>query len=172
LLTFVAGGIWVWLYRRHGRLLPLVASHLLLALVVRETCYDAVCRMRVGAEVLPLLPSAVDTNEGRLLLWPLTVQGSVDHCLVAGDEMECWGWAADVDGGRPADAILVVYQGAVHRYPAQHRPRADVAQAHSTPGISNSGFMLRLPRAWFEQGKPRFFAEVGADGRAEMILPP
>lgn len=168
-LTFTAGVIWIGLYRRHGRILPLVASHLLLTLLVRETCYDAVYHMRVGADAWQLLPSTVATREGPLPLCPLSVQGALDALEPAGDKMVCAGWAADIDGGKPADAILVVYQGETHRFPSQRHGRPDVAQAFATPGICDSGFELQLPRSWFAAGEPpRFFAEIGPNGRAEL----
>jgi hypothetical protein len=48
-LSGMGGGVWVWLYARHGRIVPLVVSHFLLALLAHSALpEDVIEDMRVG----------------------------------------------------------------------------------------------------------------------------
>ncbi|MBI3465519.1 MAG: hypothetical protein HY000_21075 [Planctomycetes bacterium] len=55
-LTVIAGLLWLWLYARGGRLLPLILSHILLAVLAHSMLPERLMlSMRVGADALPLL---------------------------------------------------------------------------------------------------------------------
>lgn len=169
LLTAAAAPAWCALWLYGGRLLPIVASHLLLAILVRGACGDAIYSMRVGASVLPLLPrTLLAPDGGELRVMPRAIEGYVDQCRVRRDQVSCSGWTADVDRRRPADAVTVLAAGSWHRFPISGEPRPDVASAFRMPELERSGFELELPLAWFrDEAPPRFFG-VAAGKAAEL----
>jgi hypothetical protein len=70
-----------------------------------------------------------------------------------------WGWAADVQGGKPADEIIVfldeknVYAGK----PTEDRP--GVSERFQNDQLTRSGFIVTLPQSLFEKANTvRFFA--------------
>lgn len=79
------------------RLVPLICSHLLLAILAREYCNDALYNMRVGAKVLDLFPQTVRSASGESFVNdPMLLSGAWDALKIEGDEVTCQGWAADV----------------------------------------------------------------------------
>lgn len=172
-LAVLSGGfapVWCFLYLRSRRLLPLVASHLLLALVVRAACGDLIFNMRVGAGVLPLLPRTLVAAEGEeLRVWPKIIQGFVDLCAVEGARAVCLGWSADTDRGSIPESIVVMAHRELHRYPMTGLSRPDVAAHFEQAPIKDCGFRLDLPADWFGASTPiRFFGE-DANGRSSEL---
>jgi hypothetical protein len=70
-LTAAAAVLWLWLYQRGGCLLPLIASHLTVAVLVHGLWPERlICEMRVGSAALELQErrAIVHSAGGRLLL--------------------------------------------------------------------------------------------------------
>jgi len=169
-LTLLSAAVWCWLYLRVGRIVPLVVAHLLLAIVARASCDDMAYRMRVGANVLPLLPSTVSLPDGRSLrVKPMAIQGVLETCAVGRRDAVVSGWAADVKRSQVPEQIAVLAAGSLHRFPFPCAPRADVAAYYGDPDVTNSGFRLVVPAVWFaESSEVRIFA-VAADGTASEV---
>ena len=54
-LTATAAVLWLWLYQRGGRLLPLMTSHLAVAVLVHGFWPERlICEMRVGSAAVEL----------------------------------------------------------------------------------------------------------------------
>jgi len=167
ILSGAAAPVWCALYLRDRSLVPLIASHLALAIVARAACGDAIYNMRIGAGVLPLLPYTLEDEAGeRLRVAPLSIEGFVDVCRPEGDRVVCDGWSADVDRGVPARAVVVWAAGGLHRFPLTGLPRPDVAEVWQRESLRPSGFRITLPGDWFE-GEVRFFG-LGEDRAAEL----
>jgi len=164
-LTAVAAPVWCSMYLRTRRVVPLILSHLILAVVARAACGDAIHHMRVGAAVLPLLPRIVAAADGsELRVAPRAVEGFLDRCSTEGERAICTGWAADLDRRQPATEIVVLAAGSLHRYPATMLPRPDVAAEFHLPAIERCGFRIDLPGVWLTAPEGvRFFA-TAADG--------
>ena len=169
LLTVVAAPVWCGLYARGGRLLPLVISHLLLAILVRGACGDAIYNMRVGASVLPLLPRIVVAEDGSTLrVSPRSLEGYVEGCKAEEQHVTCSGWAADVDRRRAVEAIVVLAAGNLRRISLSGDPRADVADSFGLPELLHVGFAVELPLEFFAAADaPRFFG-VSENQAAEL----
>ena len=163
LLTAVAAPIWCAIFVRTGRLAPLLASHLLLAILVRAACGDAIFNMRVGASVLPLLPRTIAAGDGSVArVAPRSVEGFLDECRAAEGVVVCRGWSADVDRRRPSDEIMVLGPETWRRGPTRRFARPDVAEHFGMPGLLECGFEVELPTSWFAgPARPRFFGVAG-----------
>lgn len=84
-----------------------------------------------GGEEIPLEEGAVD--------------GFVGHWKSSGDTAELAGWAADVEGARPADTVIVVRDGTVVLTAAPDQTRTDVAEHHGEERLADSGFQIEFP---------------------------
>lgn len=169
LLTALAAPIWCALYLRTGRVAPLLASHVVLAILVRGSCGDAIYNMRVGASVLPLLPHEIVASDGsKLRVTPRSLEGFLDECVVRGEVAVCRGWSADVDRRRASEGVMVLAGGSWHREVPARTARPDVAARLGIPGVRESGFEIEMPMDWFQAGEePRFFGFSG-DQMAEL----
>jgi hypothetical protein len=81
-LTVVAVVAWIVLYRRSGRMAPLVVSHLLLATVTYAALPDRlIYHLKVGSAALPEYRTLaiLDSPESRSWLAPGAVRGSSDR---------------------------------------------------------------------------------------------
>jgi len=169
-LTAGAAALWCSLYLRRPRLLPLIVSHLILAVVARAACGDAIYNMRVGASVLPLLPRTVVAEDGQELRFvPRSLEGFVDDCRIGQEAAECWGWLLDLDRREVGESIEVLAGGGLHRYPVSRVTRQDVADHFGMPQLVDCGFRVELPAAWFEPGAAvRFFGVASTGQSAEL----
>jgi len=120
LLTFAGACVWVWLYRRGGRLAPLVVSHALLwtvgfAALPTRASFD----MHVGATAYEALPQyrALDSEQGRAILRTVT---SSEYPVPGGgaDEEYVGGLYRDILGRTPAAWEVEFWVG---RMPAESR---------------------------------------------------
>jgi len=163
LLTACAAPVWCVLYLRIGRVIPLLASHLLLVLLVRAACGDAIYSMRIGASALGWLPRTIYAADGsQRRIAPNSLEGFLDSCRPRAQQVVCEGWSADLDRRRPTDALLVLAAGSWHEVDAQRIPRPDVAEQFGLPQLRETGFEVELPTEWFGHGSdPRFFGVAG-----------
>ncbi len=173
-LTGMASIGWCTLHLRTGRIAPLIVSHLLLAVVARGAFDDAIYNMRIGAAVLPLLPSTIMADDGsKLRVTPLALDGFVDECSSRGEWMICVGWSADVERREFAQSIRVMGGGSVHDYPIAPPigpyPRPDVATHFNLPKLEAVGYRLKLPAAWFAGGREVRFFGAGQDGEVSEL---
>jgi hypothetical protein len=148
----------------------LIASHLVLAVVARAACGDAIYNMRVGPSVLLLLPRTVVADDGQTLRFaPRSLEGFVDACRVGEKTAECWGWSLDLDRHQVGESIAVLADGGLHRFPLTRVARQDVADHFGLPRLVNCGFRVVLPAVWFEPGATvRFFALASSGQNAEL----
>lgn len=108
LITASAGFFWCWTWLGSRRLVPLICSHLLLAILAREYCNDDLYNMRVGAKVLDLFPQTVRSASGESFVNdPMLLSGAWDALKIEGDEVTCQGWAADVRNRELVDELVV-----------------------------------------------------------------
>jgi len=169
-LTAAMAPVWCALYLRTRRIMPLILSHLLLAVVARAACGDAIYNLRIGAAVLPLLPRTVVAADGSgLRVVPGAIEGFLDQCTTEGETAVCFGWAADLDRREPATEIVILAAGTLRRYPANRQPRPDVAAEFQLPGIEDCGFRIELPAAWLATPEGvRFFATAQGGTSIEL----
>jgi len=164
LLTACAAPVWCALFLRIGRVTPLLASHLLLVILVRAACGDAIYSMRIGAAALAWLPREIVAADGWLRrVAPNSLEGFLDSCRPRGTSVVCDGWSADLDRRRPTDGLLVLAAGSWHRVETRRIARPDVAEQFGLLELRESGFEVELPIEWFgHESEPRFFGVSGA----------
>jgi hypothetical protein len=169
-LAAAAALLWCGLYLRTRRLAPLLLSHLILALVARGACGDAIYNMRIGAAALPMLPRQLAAADGdSLRVVPGAIEGFLDRCMTAGDVAVCVGWTADLDRRQCATELVTLADGRLRRYGAPGLPRPDVAAEFRMPAIAECGFRIAIPTAWLEMpGGVRFFA-TAEDGTSTEL---
>ncbi len=95
ILTWFAGLLWIGLYLRNRRLIPLVASHFALAILAAGLCGEFILNMRVGASGWELLPRSEVTADGTMRVMPHAVSGCIDGFVQRGNQLILSGWAYD-----------------------------------------------------------------------------
>jgi hypothetical protein len=109
------------------------------------------CRPRAGRSFM-LAGNVIRSSTGhRLQLLPRAVSGHVDRSTVDGRTVTISGWAANVERGRLADAVLIFsndrFVGAVTT--TMRRP--DVSRTFHRQ-LTRSGYVVYLPRRLAEPG--------------------
>lgn len=170
-LTFVAGAVWCSLFLWHGRIAPLIVSHLALAVLASETAGHSLHHMRVGAGCLELLPYSVPVEGGELTVVPEAVVGHVEASRLRGDVVVCRGWALDRRGSFAVAQLVLVVDERVHRFAlAGHRfERDDLWQWYGHRDDEAVGFAVPVPSHLLANAESiQAFAE-GSDGVLSRI---
>ena len=173
-LTFVAAAVWCGLFLWHGRIAPLIVSHLVLAVLASETAGHSLHHMRVGAGCLEILPYTIPTEADELTVVPEAIVGHVDACDLLGDSVVCRGWAVDRRRSLGAGRLVVLIDGRVHRFElAGHRLQRDDVRPWFAHGPDVAvGFRMSIPARLFADARVfEFFAE-GSDGVISRISTP
>ncbi|GEM_PF-1600724 len=174
-LTFCAGTVWCSLYLRTGRVVPLIVSHLALAVLAAELAGHSLYHMRVGAGCLKMLPYQIASKDApSFTVVPESIVGCMDPCRLTGDGFVCRGWALDRRCTASVDGLFIVVDGSVHHFDLSghhHRHKA-AADMYGTPEQELCGFQVVLPDNLLPGAKTiEFFGEAG-DGAVSRINPP
>jgi membrane protease YdiL (CAAX protease family) len=174
-LTFCSGAVWCSLYLRTGRVVPLIVSHLALAVLAAELAGHSLYHMRVGAGCLKMLPWQIDSKDGRsFTVVPESLVGCMDACRSTTEGFVCRGWVLDRRCTASVDGLFIVIDGSVHRFDLsghRHRHKA-AADMYGTPEQELCGFELVLPDGLMSGAESiEFFGEAG-DGAVSRINPP
>ncbi|MDB4679679.1 CPBP family intramembrane metalloprotease [Planctomycetaceae bacterium] len=173
LITIAGGCFWCWMWLDSRRMMPLICSHLLLAILAREYCNDALYNMRVGAKVLDLFQQSVQSASGESFINdPMLLRGEWNALKVEGDEVTCRGWAVDVRKRQLIDE-LVVYSAVdqvLSRFPVE-RVHSDYSQEVCGPNVQEAGFRLRLPLKYF-RGAVKIYAYRDGIGYSRLLYMP
>ncbi|MBD3676502.1 MAG: CPBP family intramembrane metalloprotease [Planctomycetaceae bacterium] len=170
LLTVFGAAFWCWVWLDSRRLVPLICSHLLLAVLAREYCNDALYNMRVGHSTLDLFPVEITTSSGESFVNdPMQFKGEWNVLRIDEDQVVCTGWVADVRRRELVDQLVVVadIEGRPRRIEFDGIPNDDVRNSYG-PKIADSGFELSLPLDLFQQSV-RLFAYRDGIGYGEVL---
>lgn len=169
LLTLVAGVFWCWMWLDSRRIVPLVCSHIFLAVLAREYCNDALYNMRVGRDTLELFPVEVVAASGESFINdPMQFKGEWDVVEIEDGRVICRGWAADVRRREKVEELVVFadVDGTPRRFPLDGFLNEYVRESYG-PKIEDSGFEFSLPVELFLQ-RVRIFAYREGVGYGEI----
>lgn len=169
LLTVFGGTFWCWVWLDTRRLAPLICSHLLLAVLAREYCNDALYNMRVGQKTLELFPVEVVTASGESFINdPMQFKGEWDVVRIEEDRVICRGWAADVRRRENIEELVVFADrdGKLRRFPVDGFLNEYVRESYG-PKVANAGFEIHLPVELFLQ-RLRIYAYREGVGYCEL----
>jgi membrane protease YdiL (CAAX protease family) len=173
LITIAGGCFWCWMWIDSRRMMPLICSHLLLAILAREYCNDALYNMRVGAKVLDLFPQCVQSATGDSFVNdPMLLRGEWNALKIEEGEVICQGWAVDTRQRQLVDELIVytaIDQG-LSRFPVV-RFHSDYTQRVYGPHVHEAGFRIRLPLSDFRQAV-KIYAYRKGIGYSELVYVP
>ncbi len=106
-LTLVAGLFWIASYCRSQKLLPIVVSHAVLAIMAAGFCGEYVLNMRVGASCVALLPGQLESESGVRYEFPRCVIGCAERLSQSGDQLVIEGWVYDCVHHRCPTALFI-----------------------------------------------------------------
>ncbi len=174
-LTLGAGAVWCTLYLWTGRILPLIVSHLALAVLAAETAGHNLYHMRVGAGCLKVLPYQVTSNDGEsFTVVPESLVGCIDACRSTAEGFICRGWLLDRRCTASVNGLFIVVDGSIHHLDLTgHRHRhTDAADMYGTPEQELCGFQIKLPDNLIHDAESVEFFGEAADGTVSRINPP
>jgi hypothetical protein len=113
---------------------------------------------------------AISSSDGRALaLRPGAVKGYLDEIRGQSRQFALSGWAVDAVKLKPAEAVVVFYEGK-HIYsgrPTGSRP--DVAKFFGAPNVLESGFRLTVPKREFKNPSSLRIFGISEDGVASEL---
>lgn len=109
LLTFFGGIAWLALYQRSQRILPLIFSHLVLAVLAAAFGGEYLLNMRVGKSCLELFPSTVQLGSKTTWEFPLSTVGCAERLTQTRSNLVVEGWAFDAVHAEPPQAMAIRY---------------------------------------------------------------
>ena len=152
-LTFVAGLVWTACYCQGRQLIPIVASHFILAVLVAGCCGEFVFNMRIGPDCLSLFPKKIMTEDEELLWeFPGCVIGCAEKLIQQGDDLIVEGWALDSIHNQSPQALFMMIDDRIAKITDVEFERVASEQF---PAAVRSGFVgsdcysfvARIPRA-------------------------
>lgn len=109
-LTWMGGFLWIQFFAYFRQWLPVVVSHVGLALALSVFGGEYVLNMRVGMDCVRLLPSVLNTNRGPIRVLPNAVTGQIHSVRQSKGMVAVAGTAtAWHTSRRPADFCLLNY---------------------------------------------------------------
>lgn len=121
-------------------------------------------------------PSGADgggkqSGSGDITLESGAVAGYVDHLREESGSLILTGWAAAGDRSQPAALVIAQVGGRTVAEAVPAIEREDVVEALGEPGLSESGFELRLPLDSLDCGAPAAGVRVigSLDGRSSLV---
>jgi spermidine synthase len=133
------------------------------------------------AELLETTPLTLRSSGGREVLAsvdgdtavvePDRVQGFLDGLTIEDDVVTLWGWAADVDRGRPADSVALFVNGRFLALGTTGSRRPDLAAGFGKQDLNAAGFSYALPLRLFKHGSEpnvRAFGIVRGGAASEL----
>ncbi len=107
LMTFVSGVAWLAIYQQSQRLLPLVCSHLTLAVLAAAFGGEYLLNMRVGRSCLELFPSTVQLGSRTAWEFPCSTVGCAERLTQTNTNLVVEGWAFDAVHAEPPRAMAI-----------------------------------------------------------------
>ena len=111
-LTLIGSLTWCVLYFRYQRLLPLIASHFLLAICVAAFCGEYVLNLRVGKACIEMLPYSIGSKDEGFWVFPGCVIGELDGLEQTKEGFVVSGWCVDpIHNYVPTKFIMINNEG-------------------------------------------------------------
>jgi hypothetical protein len=110
LFTLIGGSVWLANYQHSREMLPLVGSHLILAVLAAAFGGEYMLNMRVGASCLDLFPTPISSASNTVWEYPCSSVGCAERLVQTDSHLEIQGWVNDaVHAERPL-SIAVRYR--------------------------------------------------------------
>lgn len=107
LLTLVGGTVWITSYHQSRRLLPLIASHLILAVFAAAFGGEYLLNMRVGKSCLELIPTSMQSRSGPVWQFPCSTVGCAERMIQTDECLLVEGWTYDATHAQPPRAFAL-----------------------------------------------------------------
>ena len=116
-LTLIGSLTWCVLFFRYQRLLPLIASHLLLAICAAAFCGEYILNLRVGEACIEMLPYSIGGKNDDPWVFPGCVIGELDRVEQSKEGFVVSGWSVDpIHNYVPTKFIVINNEGKIEEF--------------------------------------------------------